>query len=176
MNVPCITLYQPWASAIALGLKPVETRPRRTHIRGTIGIHAGLRQDLKCHFAFWDLHDSFAAFRNAFEKATYYGDADLPRGCIICLADIVDCVPSTEYASGNRVLDSLQMALGDFRPGRWAWVLDNVRRLNYSIPTSGHQGWFNVKIPDAALPVNSVNSVKTPSSASPRLCVSALKP
>lgn len=36
-----LTLYQPWASLIALGVKTVETRPWATKYRGPLAIHAG---------------------------------------------------------------------------------------------------------------------------------------
>ena len=35
------TVYQPYAYAIVAGLKPHETRPRRTNIRGRVSVHAG---------------------------------------------------------------------------------------------------------------------------------------
>ena len=34
------TIYQPYAYAIVAGLKGYETRPRRTHIRGRVAVHA----------------------------------------------------------------------------------------------------------------------------------------
>ncbi len=35
------TVYQPYAHAIIAGVKHYETRPRRTHIRGRVAVHAG---------------------------------------------------------------------------------------------------------------------------------------
>ena len=35
------TVYQPYAHAIVAGVKHYETRPRRTHIRGRVAVHAG---------------------------------------------------------------------------------------------------------------------------------------
>lgn len=35
-----ITLYQPWASAVVLGLKQYETRSWPTNARGIVAIHA----------------------------------------------------------------------------------------------------------------------------------------
>ena len=39
-QVKAFTVYQPYAYAIMEGLKQYETRPRRTHIRGRVAIHA----------------------------------------------------------------------------------------------------------------------------------------
>ena len=36
------TVYQPYAFAIAAGLKHYETRPRRTSIRGRVAVHAAI--------------------------------------------------------------------------------------------------------------------------------------
>jgi hypothetical protein len=36
--------------------------------------------------------------------------------------------------------------LGDFSPGRFGWVLENVRALDTPIPYRGAQGLFNVEI------------------------------
>lgn len=36
-----LTLWQPWASAIAFAGKDIENRPGRTHYRGPLAIHAG---------------------------------------------------------------------------------------------------------------------------------------
>lgn len=38
-----ITLYEPWASLMAIGAKVNETRPSRTRHRGDICIHAAQR-------------------------------------------------------------------------------------------------------------------------------------
>ena len=38
------TVYQPYAMAIVSGIKRYETRPRRTHIRGTVAVHAAMKQ------------------------------------------------------------------------------------------------------------------------------------
>lgn len=38
-----LTLWQPWASLIALGMKRIETRPWTTKYRGPLAIHAGKR-------------------------------------------------------------------------------------------------------------------------------------
>ena len=41
-ELPALSVRQPWAWLIVSGLKDVENRPRRTHYRGSLLIHAGL--------------------------------------------------------------------------------------------------------------------------------------
>jgi len=33
--------------------------------------------------------------------------------------------------------------LGDYSPGRFAWVLENPVMFNLPIPARGQQGWWN---------------------------------
>lgn len=44
-NLPALTIKQPWAELIMLGIKDIENRPWTTTYRGTIFIHAGLTWD-----------------------------------------------------------------------------------------------------------------------------------
>jgi hypothetical protein len=53
-----ISLWQPWATAIALGSKRIETRPWATAYRGPLAIHAAKRcvkAELRTcsHLSFW---------------------------------------------------------------------------------------------------------------------------
>ena len=41
--IPCLSLWQPWASLIAIGAKHIETRHWKTDYRGPIAIHAAKR-------------------------------------------------------------------------------------------------------------------------------------
>ena len=53
--------------------------------------------------------------------------------------EIVDCVPVEE------VVDSLtpkEKVLGDYSPGRWAWVLKNPVMFDMPIYARGKQGWW----------------------------------
>lgn len=43
-----LTIWQPWATAIAIGAKRIETRSWETHYRGPIAIHAAARRN-KAH-------------------------------------------------------------------------------------------------------------------------------
>jgi len=86
----CVTVRQPWASAIALGAKLVENRTRSTSYRGLIGIHAGKAwapggvRDDRCQSALvgtWPLA----------EPEYEFGLLGLPMGSVIAVANLVDC-------------------------------------------------------------------------------------
>jgi hypothetical protein len=52
----------------------------------------------------------------------------------VAVALLVDCVPTYGLE-----VDELEALLGDFSPGRWAWKLENIKRLDPPIPARGYQ-------------------------------------
>ena len=75
-----ITIWQPYAQAIALGLKKFETRSWATKYRGKLAIHASLKPLSKeCKLL-----------------AEKYNIKDCALGEVIVVADLVDCVLMTE--------------------------------------------------------------------------------
>ena len=149
-----ITIWQPWASLIALGEKKYETRSWPTKYRGKIAIHAAAKE-LK------DLPEEIRAIIK---------DKDLPLGAIVATADLVNVWHivynpgadvdaaakidiGAESMSTNKhapdfddyiVPTEKEMQLGDWTPGRYAWELDNVRILPEPIPAKGKQGLWNI--------------------------------
>ncbi len=126
------TVYQPYAYAIVTGLKQYETRPRRTNIRGRVAVHAGkaslnrATRELSTK-AFWDLLGAVG------------GKTELPLGAVVGTVEIVDCLPVEEVIP---TLTEWERALGDYSPGRWAWVLKNPVMFDTPIPARGKQGWW----------------------------------
>lgn len=106
-----LTVSQPWASLIARGIKTLEVRSWRTEYRGPLVIHAskntpGQRAD--------DL---------AWAKRRYPGD--YPLGCVVAIADLVDCRRPRKPSDGEQ---SLYAALGEeLTPDDWLWCLTNIR-------------------------------------------------
>ena len=128
-----ITVYQPYAYAIIAGLKQYETRPRKTHIRGRVAVHAGRLDEVHAtkHLSgndFWAL------------MAEIGGKTDLPRGAVLGTVEIVDCVPVEEII---HTLSERERLLGDYSPGRFAWVLRNPVAFSAPVPAKGKQGWWN---------------------------------
>ena len=58
--------------------------------------------------------------------------------------EIVDCVPVEELVDS---LDNRERLLGDYSPGRFAWVLQNPVMFKTPIPACGKQGWWNWEEP-----------------------------
>lgn len=131
------TAYQPYAFAIVAGLKRNETKSRRTNIRGRVAVHAGAagfdaamkgrtREDI----------DKIAAMQHE----SPFIENVLPRGVVVGTVEIVDCVPVEEIM---HTLTERERLLGDYSPGRFAWVLKNPFMFDTPIPARGQQGWWN---------------------------------
>jgi hypothetical protein len=156
-----LTLHPEHAELFRLGLRNVETRGWATRYHGPILLHASRRDP-----------DSAVARRDPLNgpamAAIPHGNP-LPCGAIAAVADLVDCVPMTntwpendgrhllvsdgaltvyrghphhEPHEGLDVTD--QLPYGDFAPGRWAWILEDIRPLPEPVPCRGAQGLWNV--------------------------------
>lgn len=120
-----ITITQPWASAIALGIKHVETRSWRTPYRGPLLIHAAK--------GFPPYAREFAEVERALGRVS----ARVPLGAVVAVARLADVRPTEDVALEVPPLERLY---GDYTPGRWAWMLDDVRPLGEPIPCKGALG------------------------------------
>lgn len=141
-----ISLWQPWATLVAVGAKRCETRSWETLYRGPIAIHAAKKWTRQLEDICWS-----SPFRTVLELhrpnkggAFFYGDAlpmILPRGVIVATAEIVGCVRTD---AENTPASEQERAFGDYTPGRFRWDLANIRRLDDPIPYTGRQGFFDV--------------------------------
>ena len=127
-----ISLYEPWASLMAIGAKRNETRGSRTHHRGDIAIHAA-----KTDTGF---NDELAAVTvSAFRTRGF--DFKLNFGCIVAVVDLWDVSPSERFAYQgvdtllNQIpLTSEERIFGNYAPGRFIYQTRNLRRLKTPVP------------------------------------------
>lgn len=140
-EIRCITLYQPFASLIALGAKTIETRSWRTHYRGCLLIHAARA------FPRWarDLCNR-EPFAGVLREAGYAPPASrsvdpdrLPLGRILAICNLKHCV-----RIGTPGIDlpprEPERSFGDYASGRYAWVLTDVQPLHETISATGSMG------------------------------------
>jgi hypothetical protein len=146
--VKAISLWQPWASAIAAGVKQIETRGRRTSHRGPIAIHAAKKDTAEMR-ACWngylsarlDLTEYASDYSASFRAIGIRRYEDLPRGCIVATADLIDCV-SVEDAQARNWVIPYERTWGDYSPGRFAWILKNIKPLAQPVRCRGMQCMF----------------------------------
>lgn len=129
-----ITLIQPWANLVVLGAKQIETRSWPTNIRGTIGIHAGKKIDKS---VFLD-----PTYKEIFERHNITPQ-NIITSAIIGTCDIVD-VQKTELLIST--LSKSEELLGNFSPGRYGWILSNIKQINPITNIKGKLGFWNHEI------------------------------
>jgi len=158
-----ITLWQPWATLIALGLKQYETRSWATSYRGKLAIHAAKRpmKHDELMLVSKSLPSSHHALMQQFWQASLRDTPTMkrvPLGAIVAIVELKNCwrmidhidnlqaVPSSVIIDTNTVLEK---AVGDWQHGRYAWRLEDIQPLLHPVPFKGGQGLR--KLDDAAV-------------------------
>ena len=127
-----ITLWQPWASLIAIGAKKYETRSWPTNYRGLLAIHAAAKAP-KTEMELCEIEP----FKSSLRRAGIISANELPLGSVIAIANLVDCIYiSKEFIKA--ILDTVEYGFGDYEISRYAWKLEGVRPIN-PIPAKGMQ-------------------------------------
>lgn len=92
-----ITLYQPWATLIAIGAKTVETRSWSTTYRGPLAIHAAKRRAEHEKIGEWYIEPAWITVDGALDGMAKMSHAafrvPLPLGTVVATCELVDVVP-----------------------------------------------------------------------------------
>lgn len=162
-----LTLTQPWAALVAMGAKKIETRNWSTAYRGPLVIHAakglgpvGGKRGF-CNLVWGQPFASvlFPGWRDADDDDTVRA---FEFGAIVATCTLIDCVlthnpavahePGTPWFVGARKgvgqhyyevpppEDSNEYAFGDYSPGRFAWLLADVKALPEPVECRGALG------------------------------------
>jgi hypothetical protein len=135
-----LTLTQPWATLVAIGAKRIETRSWCTAHRGSMAIHAAKGFPKRARETCEEP-----------EFALELGLAILPVGAVIATCRLISCLPTRElqtnrvievnYLAGcaDFVLSDQERSFGDYSPGRWAWLLADIKPCG-PIPAKGALG------------------------------------
>lgn len=129
-----VSIWQPYASLMARGVKTVITYHWPTDYRGGVAIHAAKTLDL----ASAPDELCYVALGPTWRES-------LPASAVVAVGQLVDVRPAPE------ILDQLSPAdrmAGVFAAGRHAWMFENLRALRRPIPIAGRQGLFSWTAPD----------------------------
>lgn len=158
-----LTVRQPHAQLIAFGVKTIETRTKPTKYRGPLLIHAGKHvpdssvgsEVLPKPWTLADAADEMFHVLRTCPEGTV-----LPLGAIVASCKLVDCVPivslwpsSTSDRDGGCLYAGTrygwhvwrkgnpegihieeQRPYGDFTPGRFAWLLEDIKPTTERCP------------------------------------------
>lgn len=132
-----ISLWNPWAALIVIERKHYETRSWSTEYRGPLLIHAA-----KSLEGARDFHH--APIHAALNAAGLHTFRDIPFGAAVCVVDLVDVLHTEGIRERMPLAYVDELFFGDYRDGRYAWKLENVRVLK-PFPMRGQQAVFNVE-------------------------------
>lgn len=165
--LPALTLWEPWASCVAAGMKHVETRswklPRhRLGVRFALGAAATWHAD-----AAGDALLMLGNVDGALDRLAEHlaGDpwksASYPLGCVVATAVPTICLPAQNVTLGGHELDGprtlyrtvgwgpqllrvplVERVLGGYDVGRFATLLADVEPVTPPVPARGRQGWW----------------------------------
>lgn len=129
-TIKCLSMTQPWASLVAGGFKRFETRAKNTGHRGLLAIQSATsfpRYAQKLCFT--------DPFRSALVQMGYTHPVDLPLGRVLSILWLETTFPTEEIAPK---LKRIELAFGNYAPGRWAWELLYTRQLDQPVPARGY--------------------------------------
>ena len=129
-----ISLLQPWASLVIMGVKTIETRSWQTPYRGELLIHAsrGKKGGILC------TEPPFRKYIPNFSQ--------LPFGALIGYVTLQKIVPVEMLCLSSDTLAALTLeekAFGDYTKGRYAWILAEPVLFEKPIPAKGTLGLWN---------------------------------
>jgi hypothetical protein len=132
-----ISIFEPWATLIAMGLKQYETRSWETFHRGPLLICAAKKKL------------PFVEIAGILMAAKLTKD-DLNYGKAVAVVDLVDCIPTKDL-----IVSDSERRFGDFSPGRYAWKFEKIRRFKKPLILyiMGRQGLFDAPMYHNRVPV-----------------------
>ena len=145
-TIPVIGLWQPYATLVAIGAKPWETRhfaPPARLLGKRVAIQATLRRPT--------VAEVYSDLPVQIRETLGLGWQDcVPYGAVVCTA-VISCghIVRDHFDDGVVTLGDMfghsfkDDGFGDYGIGRWCWRLEDVRRLVAPIPLKGRQevGW-----------------------------------
>ena len=137
-----LSLTQPWATAVALGIKHWETRSWPTSYRGELCIHSAKK---------------FPAWAKEFAEEMGLSLGSLPLGSIVCVCELTECRQTATLAPS---LSEVECKWGDYSPERYAFRLENVRVLRDPVLARGALGLWSVGWDDALEVIRGLKQVE----------------
>ncbi len=139
--VKAISLWEPWATLVAIGAKRNETRSwpaPKSLIGQDLIICAALRRA--------PLHEDVPDMlvRDRIEQALRRSPGlCLGHGKALCLVTVTGCERTDDARKG---LSEDELAFGNYAPGRFAWRLTNLRRFKFPARITGRHGIFELML------------------------------
>ena len=142
-----LSLFPLWAMLVAIEAKRVETRSWNTSYRGPLAIHASAGFGHGGKTGYMAMRTS-EPFRSALEGHPILFGKVIAVCELVAVCEIgfdLDKFDGWEWrdATGRirfHKLTAHERAFGDYTRGRFAWLLDHVKRLDEPVPAKGKLG------------------------------------
>lgn len=134
-----LTLWQPWASLVALGEKSIETRSWSTKYRGPLVIHSAA--SVKSWLGPSRYSEEFqVALASALARHDLDPKKPLPLGCVLCTVILLKIEPTEEVRDG---INPQERVFGNYDDGRYAWHMERSIVFPKPIPAKGNRMLWN---------------------------------
>jgi hypothetical protein len=148
-NFKGLSLWEPWATAMADGLKQNETRSWPMSYRGDLVICAAKKRPTLRELGGNRVLHEAALCLDSFGKA-------------LCVVEVYDCQrsevfkpmvprPLSSWVRDTIYVSEREWEMGNYEPGRWIFMTRNLRRLRAPVYVTGRQGLFNLSDEESAL-------------------------
>ena len=128
-----LSIIEPWATLIASKQKYIETRSWKTSYRGELYIHASKKlinkKDEKIQ-----------------ELLKLLPTQEMNYGKIICKCQLVDCIYMDEKFINEIKQNKQEYICGDYKIGRFAWILEKMELIQPKIEAKGKLNIWNFEI------------------------------
>ena len=125
-----LSIIEPWATLIKSGKKFIETRSWKTSYRGELYIHASSKK-IK-------LSDEHTV-----ELLKLIPDIPMGYGHILCKCKLTDCIYMDQEFIDEIRKNKQEFLCGEYRLGRYAWILEDIQPLGTPILAKGHLNIWN---------------------------------
>ena len=152
-TMKALTLWQPWASLVAMGYKQIETRCWSTKYRGELAIHSAANLPAKWLGASRhqpefrnELADILNCRRDCDERSGLHVDdavRALPRGKVLCIVRLSDIIETGTVDTDPEIIGERERMFGNYELGRYAWYLDMCHVFEEPIPAKGNRMLWN---------------------------------
>jgi len=141
--IKAISLWQPWATLIALGIKEYETRSWHTSYRGPLAILSTKTMSPECRGHARFLMNTSTKVRQALHNAGIHEPCDFPNGYVLAVTRLAE-VYTTDQIRDD--VSMLERYVGDFGSGRYAWQAVDTVVLSSPRRARGGQRLFNIDV------------------------------
>lgn len=133
-----LTVKQPWATLIMLGIKQLETRSWKTAYRGELAIHAA-QDGSRLH-----TDQLMRLERRLGAMPTTLAEKDYPLGALLGVVELVECLPISPRLFA--ALTPIEQALGWYQGGGYVWDLARAgrRQMKEPIACTGQHGLWQL--------------------------------